>query len=139
MDRGILAEMLGFARERHPREAILLLRGKWKKDNVTITEYLFPPYATSGSRFASYPLYMLPIDFSIIGTAHSHPSGSLQLSTQDMNSPYGVISVLMAHPYTEESVAAFENKGSARVPLRLLGLPTSDDWQDRDPVTGPDG
>ncbi len=127
VERGLLSEMLDFARERHPKEAILLLRGKSKGGKLTITEYLFPPLATTGSAFALYPLYMLPIDFSILGTAHSHPSGSLQLSPQDMNSPYGRISLLMAYPYGEENVAAFENKDSTRIALRIVGLPPGDD------------
>ena len=127
IERGLLSEMLDFAKERHPREAILLLRGKTKGGTITVTEYLFPPMATTGSAFALYPLYMLPIDFSIVGTAHSHPSGSLQLSSQDMNSPYGRISLLMAYPYSEENVAAFENKKSEKIPLRVVGLPPGDD------------
>jgi proteasome lid subunit RPN8/RPN11 len=120
IERDLLEEMLRFAMEKHPREAILLLRGKTKKDVTAITEYLFPPYATTGSVFATYPLYMLPIDFSIIGTAHSHPSGTLQLSPQDMNNAYGRISLLMAYPYRITDVAAF-NKQAERIELRVTG------------------
>src|SRR5512146_999229 len=99
VDMELLAEMLDFAKDRHPHEAILLLRGDVKKDTITLKDYLFPPYARTDSVFASYPLYMLPIDFSIVGTIHSHPSGSLEASAQDMTNLYGRFSMIMGHPY----------------------------------------
>jgi proteasome lid subunit RPN8/RPN11 len=120
VDRALLEEMLSFARERHPKEAILLLRGTVKKESITLTDYLFPPFATTNSVSASYPIHMLPIDFSIVGTAHSHPSGSLQLSTQDINHMYGRVSLLMSHPYGLGDVAVY-NKQAERLPVRVTG------------------
>ena len=119
VERGLLGEMLMFAKERHPKEAVLMLRGKVSKESITITDYLFPPYATTNSVSASYPIHMLPIDFSIVGTAHSHPSGSLQLSTQDMNNIYGRISVVMGFPYEIEDVAAY-NKQAENVIITVI-------------------
>lgn len=118
MESELLAEMLTFAKERHPKEAILMLRGKVNKDSITITDYLFPPFATTNSISASYPIHMLPIDFSIVGTIHSHPSGSLQLSAQDMNHVYGRISMVMGFPYGLGDVAAY-NKQAERLSLRV--------------------
>ena len=118
IERGLLQELLEFALERHPQEAILLLRGETKKGIITVTDYLFPPYATTNSVSASYPIHMLPIDFSIVGTAHSHPSGTLQLSPTDMNNMYGRISLLFAYPYGEKDVAAF-NKQAERLLLTV--------------------
>ncbi len=108
-----------FAKDRHPKEAVLMLRGNVKKESITVTDYLFPPFATTNSISASYPIHMLPIDFSIVGTAHSHPSGSLQLSAQDMNNIYGRISMVMGFPYGLEDVAAY-NKQAERLLVRLI-------------------
>ncbi len=119
VERGLLREMLMFAKERHPKEAVLMLRGKVNRESITITDYLFPPFATTNSVMASYPIHMLPIDFSIVGTAHSHPSGSLQLSTQDMNNIYGRISVVMGFPYEIEDVAAY-NKQAENVLIKVI-------------------
>jgi proteasome lid subunit RPN8/RPN11 len=119
VERGLLREMLMFAKERHPKEAVLMLRGKVNKESITITDYLFPPFATTNSVMASYPIHMLPIDFSIVGTVHSHPSGSLQLSTQDMNNIYGRISVVMGFPYEVEDVAAY-NKQAEKVLIKVI-------------------
>ncbi len=118
VDRGLLAEILDFAKERHPHEAILLLRGDVKKDSITLKDYLFPPYARTDSVSASYPLYMLPIDFSIVGTIHSHPSGSLEMSGPDMANMYGRFSMIMGFPYGLGDVAAYTKAGD-RIIVRV--------------------
>jgi proteasome lid subunit RPN8/RPN11 len=120
VDRGLLEEMLAFAKERHPKEAVILLRGSVNKEAITITDYLFPPFATTNSISASYPIHMLPIDFSIVGSAHSHPSGSLEQSTQDIHNIYGRISLLMAYPYGLGDVAVY-NKQAERLVIRVMG------------------
>ena len=56
---------------------------------------------------------MLPIDFSVVGTAHSHPSGILRPSVEDLNNFYGRIMVIAAFPYeTEQDIIAFDGKGN---------------------------
>ena len=67
--------MLMFAKERHPKEAVLMLRGKVSKESIVITDYLFPPFATTNSISASYPIHMLPIDFSIVGMGMRNHAG----------------------------------------------------------------
>jgi len=120
VDRGLLEEMLAFANERHPKEAVMLLRGSVDREAITIKDYLFPPFATTNSISASYPIHMLPIDFSIVGSAHSHPSGSLEQSTQDIHNIYGRISLLMAYPYGLGDVVAY-NKQAERLVIRVTG------------------
>ena len=73
------------ARRLYPRETILLLRGEKKKNLIQVSELVVPPLATYGRNFANIPLHMLPMDFSIVGTVHSHPSGNLTPSTTDLN------------------------------------------------------
>jgi len=52
------------------------------------------------------------MDFSIIGTAHSHPSGSLKPSVEDQNHSIGKIIVIVAFPYQgKESVAVYNREG----------------------------
>jgi len=115
----LLDSMLSFARMQHPREAILLLRGSVGKDEIVIEEHLLPPFATSGRGFAQFPSHMLPIDFSIVGTLHSHPSGSPQPSPTDLNHLYGRIMVIIAHPYTRDRVAVYNKKGE-RINLEII-------------------
>ena len=112
MPREILEMILESARKLHPKETILLLRGKAKKNVISISELLIPPLATYGRGFSAFPAYMLPMDFSIIGTAHSHPSGSLKPSVEDQNHSIGKIIVIVAFPYQgKESVAVYNREG----------------------------
>jgi len=112
VNRSAIRSVLEYARGCHPKEGILLLRGKVSKDRITVDEVVIPPLAVHGYRFSNFPLYMLPIDFSIVGTAHSHPSGFLKPSTGDLNNYYGRIMIVVAYPYNSvDNVAMFDSKG----------------------------
>ncbi len=118
MGRGLLEALLGFAGEAHPREAIVLLRGRAKKGIIEVSDFLLPPFGLGGRGFAQFPVHMLPIDFSIVGTAHSHPSGDLRPSAADLNNFYGRVMMIMARPYTLRDAAFFNSRGE-QVPLVL--------------------
>jgi proteasome lid subunit RPN8/RPN11 len=62
---------------------------------------------------------MLPIDFSIIGTAHSHPSGRVHPSIGDLHNFYGRVMVIMGKPYKSSNVAAFTKQGE-NIPVRVI-------------------
>jgi proteasome lid subunit RPN8/RPN11 len=77
-----------------------------------INEVVIPPLSTHANGFSSFPLNLLPIDFSIIGTAHSHPSGVLKPSIKDLNNFYGRIMVITSYPYdSEKDLAIFAKDG----------------------------
>jgi proteasome lid subunit RPN8/RPN11 len=119
INRNLLTVILESARAVYPRETILLLRGKTKKGRTEITDIVIPPLATHGQRFSGFPTHMLPMDFSIIGSAHSHPSGVVQPSVEDLNHIYGRIMMILAYPFRgEEDVGVFDQSGE-RVPLAL--------------------
>ncbi|MCX8153024.1 MAG: hypothetical protein N3E52_01160 [Candidatus Bathyarchaeota archaeon] len=79
MSMELLEAIFEGARRLYPRETILLLRGRKHKETILVKELVVPPLATYGAGFANIPLHMLPIDFSITGTVHSHPSGNWSL------------------------------------------------------------
>jgi len=117
-------EQLGFilesARRLHPKETILLLRGKANKAMITVSEVLVPPLAVHGKGFSGFPTHMLPMDFSIVGTVHSHPSGNLSLSVEDLNHAMGRIVLIVAFPYQDqENVSAYNRKGE-RLELEVI-------------------
>jgi len=115
----ILVMVLESARTLHPKETIFLLRGKATKNSMIISELLIPPAATYGRGFSTFPIHMLPMDFSIIGTVHSHPSGSLTPSSEDLNNSMGRVIVIVAFPYQgEENVAAY-NRDGKRLALQV--------------------
>jgi len=112
INRSVIESILSFAESLHPREGILLLRGRLKKDKILVDEVEVPPLAIHGRSFSNFPLHMLPIDFSIVGTAHSHPSGVLRPSIGDLNNFYGRIMVITAYPYSsKQQIAVFDRDG----------------------------
>ena len=100
------------AKRLYPRETILMLRGKKTKDTIQIRELVVPPLATYGHGFAGYPLHMLPTDFSLMGTVHSHPSGNKTPSDVDFNHFFGRILMIVGYPYaTKQDVAVYNSHG----------------------------
>lgn len=113
VERAVVDSILSHAQILHPRESILLLKGKVDKHKLVINDTQFPPFATHGRTFSAFPLNSLPIDFSVMGVAHSHPSGALRPSATDLNKFYGRIMVITAYPYQSESnLGAFDRQGS---------------------------
>jgi proteasome lid subunit RPN8/RPN11 len=107
------------ARRLYPKETILLLRGKKSKDLIRVNELVVPPLATYGRGFADVPLHMLPMDFSIVGTVHSHPSGNLAPSDVDFNHFFGRILMIVGFPFAgEQNVAVYNSRGE-RLPLHI--------------------
>jgi proteasome lid subunit RPN8/RPN11 len=100
-----------FAMNNHPNEIVLLLRGKMENEDIIVENLLFPPMGVGGPDFASFSPNMLPIDFSIMGILHSHPSGKLLPSPRDLNNMYGRIMMIIGPPYFLNSVAAFKKNG----------------------------
>lgn len=108
------------ARRLHPRETILLLRGKSNKEAINISEVLVPPLAVHGRGFSGFPSHMLPMDFSIVGTAHSHPSGNLKLSVGDLNFAMGRVILIVAFPYHDLDNAATYGRDGEKLELEIM-------------------
>ncbi len=112
LKKAVLESILVYAKACHPREGVLLLRGKTYKDKIVVDEVLLPPVSVKSWRSTSFPLSMLPIDLSIVGTAHSHPSGILTPSPTDLNNFYGKIMIIVAYPYSSsKNLAVFDGNG----------------------------
>jgi proteasome lid subunit RPN8/RPN11 len=111
--RSVIDSVLDYSKGAYPKEAILLLTGKNSQDRIVIDGIEVPPLAVHGAGFSNFPTHMLPMDFSIMGTAHSHPSGVLKPSVPDMNNFYGRLMIITAYPYeTMSSLAVFDSRGN---------------------------
>ena len=112
VERAVVDSILSYAQMLHPRESILLLKGKVDKHRLVVNDTQIPPLATHGNTFSSFPLHTLPIDFSVMRVAHSHPSGALRPSVTDLNKFYGRIMLITAYPYlSEKNMAIFDREG----------------------------
>jgi len=119
IDRELLEAILEGARRLYPRETILLLRGRKNKNSIRINDLLVPPLASYGRGFSSLPLHMLPMDFSIVGTAHSHPSGNLNPSHADLNHSFGMILLITGFPFRNEENVAVYNRHGEKLTLQV--------------------
>lgn len=96
----------------YPNEFGGLLRVDTQAKN-TIVEVILLPGTVSGGSQALFKLHMLPIDFSVIGTVHSHPSGIPIPSKADLElfDKYGKIHIIVASPFNESSWKAYAHTG----------------------------
>ena len=110
--RSIIEAILIDARNAYPNEGILLLKGKVRKDCIELNDSITPFLPTRGAHFSSFPLHMMPLDLTVIGVAHSHPSGSSMPSVNDLNNFYGRIMIITAYPYlSEQDIAVYDRDG----------------------------
>ena len=109
--RDVLEFILGVSREVYPKEFSALLRGT----EDAIGEVLIIPGTVFGNRFATTPLYRAPIDYSIIGSVHSHPARNFAPSRADIRffGKTGFVHLILRQPYRNiEDVAAYDKQGN---------------------------
>ena len=119
ISRELLKAILEGARRLYPKETVLLLRGKKTKNVIIISELVVPPLATYGRGFAMMRTHMLPMDFSIIGTLHSHPSGNITPSPADLNHFFGSILIIVGYPFENEKNMAVYNRNGERLAYEI--------------------
>ena len=112
MSAELLDSIFEGAKRLYPKETFLLLRGKKHKDEIRVSDLVVPPLAVYGYGFANLPFHMLPMDFSVVGTVHSHPSGNINPSSVDLNHFFGRILMIVGFPFTSaQNVAVYDSKG----------------------------
>ncbi|MFW6064521.1 MAG: Mov34/MPN/PAD-1 family protein [Candidatus Natronoplasma sp.] len=105
------------AKDAHPNEFASGLR---EIDGV-ISELILVPGTISGPMNAILRLSNLPIDYSIVGVVHTHPSRNPSPSKRDliMFGRYGRIHIIMAYPYDLDSWQAYDYDGE-KVDLEII-------------------
>ena len=112
MSGELLDSIFEGAKRLYPKETFLLLRGKKHKDEIRVSDLVVPPLAVYGYGFANLPFHMLPMDFSVVGTVHSHPSGNINPSSVDLNHFFGRILMIVGFPFAgAQNVAVYDSKG----------------------------
>ncbi|NJE46513.1 metalloprotease [Thermococcus sp. GR7] len=115
--RELLGYLLELAREFYPNEFAGFLREK----AGVFEEVLIAPDPHFGRSSAFFNTWMLPYDESIKGTVHSHPGPNPWPSQVDLNffSKFGGVHLIIAYPFTEDSVRAYKSDGS-RLKVEIL-------------------
>jgi proteasome lid subunit RPN8/RPN11 len=108
--RKALLFMLDAAKGAFPNEFIGLLRMRGNE----IREVLVLPGSTYAETFSSITEYLVPIDKSIAGSVHSHPSRSNKPSRADLRffSEKGRIHIIVRYPFAEGDVAVYDVDGN---------------------------
>jgi len=111
--RKCLDLILECAKSSYPNEFGGLLRVDTDEKH-TIIEIVILPGTVSGDSHAIFKLHMLPIDFTIVGTVHSHPSVSFHPSDADvlLFRKYGKVHIVAAYPFTDSSWQAYDHNGN---------------------------
>ncbi len=106
-----LEMILEASRESHPNEFGAILRA----EEGVISEILLLPGTIGGESHAIFQMYMLPIDFSVVGTVHSHPGPVAHPSSDDLAffQRFGRVHMIIAYPYDETSWRAWDREGNA--------------------------
>ena len=103
-----------------PKEFGGLLRVD-EKDKHVISELVMLPGTISGDSHAIFRLHMMPVDFSIVGTVHSHPSPYPIPSDADLQlfGKHGKIHIIAASPYDISSWKAYDYDGN-EVQIKII-------------------
>lgn len=111
--RSVVESILSYSKMCYPNEGILLLRGRKTRDTLEVNGVVIPPGAMHGRNFSSFSWFLLPPDRSYVGVAHSHPSGAMEPSHQDILHSSGSIMVIAGYPFTDEGcISVYDTEGN---------------------------
>jgi proteasome lid subunit RPN8/RPN11 len=104
-----LRMIMAASKSQYPEEFGAMLRA----EGAVINELMLLPGTVSGERHAIFQFHNLPIDFTVVGTVHSHPSGDCYPSDADLAlfRKYGWVHIISGEPFDMYSWAAFDGKG----------------------------
>ena len=117
--KDILDAIYAGAKQLYPRESFLLLRGKKSKGVIRVSDLVLAPFAVHGRGFAHFSSFMLPTDFSLVGTVHSHPSGNISPSNVDLNHFFGRILMIVGPPFEGEHCVAVYDSNGEKIPIHV--------------------
>lgn len=105
-----LKMILEASRETYPNEFSATLRA----ERGIINEVVLLPGTLQGETSAILQLHMLPIDFSVVGSVHSHPSGVILPSDADLRlfEKFGKVHLIVGAPFDMKAWRAFDFKGN---------------------------
>ena len=113
----VLKMIFAASKDTYPNEFACVLRA----DDGVITEVILVPGTVSSERYAILKRYMLPVDFSMVGSAHSHPTPNNRPSDEDLNlfQNTGDVHIIVGYPYDMNSWQAFSREGH-KIELKVL-------------------
>lgn len=113
----ILKMIIESSKDAYPREFAAGMR----EIEGVISELILVPGTISGPSSAILKLHSLPIDYSIVGIVHSHPSPNVSPSQEDLIlfGKYGRVHIIIGLPYDMDSWQAYDWNGR-KIELEVL-------------------
>lgn len=111
--RQVADSIITWAKTHHPNEAILVLQGKSTREQIEVDGVVIPPFSESGPFYSGFGIHDLPYTIPHVGTAHSHPGGSNNPSLEDLHYFTGFVSIIISHPYEDNTIAAYDRNGNS--------------------------
>jgi proteasome lid subunit RPN8/RPN11 len=133
MIKGIAKSTLNFilnlGKSSQPKEFVGLLRAK----KEIIADVLFLSGTLSSHKSALIRLDQLPIGIRVVGSVHSHPSGSKLPSQLDLElfSKVGNYNLIVCYPYREEDWACYNPKGEI-IELKVLEVEVKEEAKEEE-------
>ncbi|MFB6073974.1 MAG: Mov34/MPN/PAD-1 family protein [Haloarculaceae archaeon] len=129
---GIAESALDFAlaasERSHPNEYMGLLRGEdarklgLEEDGTVLTDVLVIPGTETNPVSATVKTNMVPNDLRAAGSIHSHPSGVILPSDEDLRAfGRGKVHIIIGAPYGPDDWRAFDREGDP-IDLRVIDV-----------------
>jgi proteasome lid subunit RPN8/RPN11 len=108
--RELLLGFLALSRDHHPSESLGIL----KMEKNVFTEYILPPGAVTNRNSGIFNPIRIPVNRSYQGSIHSHPSGVIIPSLQDLNSVFKGyrFNFIVGYPYSLFNIKCFDRNGT---------------------------
>lgn len=113
----ILRMIMEASMDSYPNEFGALLRA----EDEIIYEIALMPGTVQGDHHTIFMLYNKPIDFSLVGSVHSHPSGVIEPSDADLHmfSNSGPVHIIVGFPYLLENFQAY-NRSGRKIEIKVI-------------------
>ncbi|MDH3364410.1 MAG: Mov34/MPN/PAD-1 family protein [Thermoplasmata archaeon] len=107
--RRTLKMIMEASKSSFPSEFAAFLRA----EEGVIKELMLLPGTVSGNSHAIFRMSMLPIDFTVVGTIHSHPSDTSLPSDADLDlfRRYGWVHIITHAPYEMDCWTSYSGRG----------------------------
>ena len=104
--------IISYCMMQHPDEAVLIARGRSKDGTITVSSLVIPPFgAAPADTFGGFPHSFLPLDQSYMGTIRSHPEGGDGPTPAVLHAFFGLVSLIIKHPYEPADISAWDSGG----------------------------
>lgn len=117
IEKQVLEMFNASASSTFPNEFLCMTRA----EKGVIIELMLLPGTISGDSHGIIDVWMAPVDFSISGSAHSHPSHSNEPSEDDLHffRRWGGVHIITCRPYDMSSWNAYDSSGN-KLQLQII-------------------